>query len=621
MLAASAVALALRLYRLAFQSLWWDEGISLYLSAQGLDALVFAKDFALDLHPPLYHMALALWTAVVGSDVFSARSFSALLGVLNVPLLYLLVRRLATPGAGLVAAWLLAASPVHIFYSQESRMYTLVPLLATLSLLAFQSLLVAADRAGRLRAASAYAVATAAGLWSYYYVGLLVGAQNAVFAIRWQARRENGRWWVAAQAGTVALYLPWLVVFVGMMLGTDYWVVKDPAYVAPDLAGFLRTFGLAYAIGFSVVEPWGTASAVLFLAVGVASLGARRWRTHGGNLVLLAWLAIPVALAYLIASERAFVFPRFVLFSALAVYGLVGVGTATVGRRAPVLGAVLALALIASAAPGLSRQYANPRTAYASSDYLPLLARLGAMAEPGDLVLANEAWAAGYARSYLPEPRPALMWAPSVWDKDEGLAASEIAALLDRHEGVWLFTWLGQSPWQPSHVEEALARQATSRYVEQHGEFRLRLFAADPSRGVSMKATNRADVFGAQIRLAGAETTAQAPLSPGGQLDVTLVWEALARPETDFTVFTQLIGPDGKVHGQKDNPPVFGTHPTTAWQQGEIVVDRYRIVLADGAPAGVYRLIAGLYEPQSGRRLPVDGGDYVVLGSFSVEGR
>jgi len=55
-----------------------------------------------------------------------------------------------------------------------------------------------------------------------------------------------------------------------------------------------------------------------------------------------------------------------------------------------------------------------------------------------------------------------------------------------------------------------------------------------------------------------------------------------------------LVGEDGQIIAQHDGDPVGGFTPTTRWRPGEIVPDRHRLPLPDGAK-GVYRLKAGLY--------------------------
>jgi hypothetical protein len=62
-------------------------------------------------------------------DEFSLRLLPAIFGVLAIPVLYLIARRLAGVGAALFACLFLAVSPLHVMYSQLARYWSLVFLL------------------------------------------------------------------------------------------------------------------------------------------------------------------------------------------------------------------------------------------------------------------------------------------------------------------------------------------------------------------------------------------------------------------------------------------------------------------------------------------------------------
>ena len=107
---------------------------------------------------------------------------------------------------------------------------------------------------------------------------------------------------------------------------------------------------------------------------------------------------------------------------------------------------------------------------------------------------------------------------------------------------------------------------------------------------------------------------------PGDWLRFSLIWQAESALPDDFTVFTQLIGPDGKVWGQHDNPPHGGWYPTSLWRPGEWVTDDYAVRLDPAAPPGPYRLIVGMYNPTSGERVAVaGGGDFIEAAQIPVE--
>lgn len=94
-------------------------------------------------------------------------------------------------------------------------------------------------------------------------------------------------------------------------------------------------------------------------------------------------------------------------------------------------------------------------------------------------------------------------------------------------------------------------------------------------------------------------------LKPGDTLQLTLYWQALNTMETNYTVFTHLLDEDNHIWGQKDNWPVNNTYPTTKWVKGEIVIDRYDIIVDRDAPPGEYTLEIGMYDLATNERLPV----------------
>ena len=67
--------------------------------------------------------------------------YPAILGTLTIPVMFLLGRRLMGSTVGLLAALILALSPFHVRFAQETRMYTALTLNASLALLALSYLL------------------------------------------------------------------------------------------------------------------------------------------------------------------------------------------------------------------------------------------------------------------------------------------------------------------------------------------------------------------------------------------------------------------------------------------------------------------------------------------------
>lgn len=156
-------------------------------------------------YPPFYYLLLKAWLLLAGDSVAAARLLSALLGTASLPVLYLLGRELFGKRVALIAIALFALSFFHIYYSQESRMYSLLVLETLMAMLLFVSLL-GRDSFPRL---AGFTMAVAAGLYThgmFVFVWLTLVALLGVF--RLAGRRL--RWGLLLSLLiAAALYAPW----------------------------------------------------------------------------------------------------------------------------------------------------------------------------------------------------------------------------------------------------------------------------------------------------------------------------------------------------------------------------------------------------------------------------
>jgi len=127
------LGLFLRLFAIN-QSLWLDEAISALVvkNYSFFGIFDFVKS---DFHPPLYYLSLKIWTLFFGYSEAALRFLSVCFGVGTVLATILIAKKLAKqkPFLWIVAGFLLATSPLHIYYSQEARMYSMAAFFATMS--------------------------------------------------------------------------------------------------------------------------------------------------------------------------------------------------------------------------------------------------------------------------------------------------------------------------------------------------------------------------------------------------------------------------------------------------------------------------------------------------------
>ncbi|NUQ36964.1 MAG: glycosyltransferase family 39 protein [Caldilineales bacterium] len=96
-------------------------------------------------------------------------------------------------------------------------------------------------------------------------------------------------------------------------------------------------------------------------------------------------------------------------------------------------------------------------------------------------------------------------------------------------------------------------------------------------------------------------------LEGAGAHEFAFRWQALQQPAQDYSVFVQLLDADNTLVLGADFPLTQGYYPSHLWQPGEIVEHRHPVDFAPliSLPAGAYRLIMGVYDLESGQRLPL----------------
>jgi hypothetical protein len=130
----------LRALLLGSKVMWLDETFSVWLANQSVvDMLQWV--IKIDQHPPLYYLLLHYWIALNGDTPYYARLLSVLFGAGTIPIIYLIGKRMSGAVMGLAAAVFLALSPFHIYFAQETRMYTLLTFNAAVAIYALVRLL------------------------------------------------------------------------------------------------------------------------------------------------------------------------------------------------------------------------------------------------------------------------------------------------------------------------------------------------------------------------------------------------------------------------------------------------------------------------------------------------
>jgi hypothetical protein len=93
--------------------------------------------------------------------------------------------------------------------------------------------------------------------------------------------------------------------------------------------------------------------------------------------------------------------------------------------------------------------------------------------------------------------------------------------------------------------------------------------------------------------------------APDDSVVVNLRWQVVDPPQRELTTFIHLGDPSQPPLVQGDSPPLAGHYPTQLWAAGEVFSDSYRLDLPADLVDGRYPIQVGLYDPETGLRLPL----------------
>ncbi len=273
-----AVAVVVRLPGLN-ESLWFDE---LWATNVMIGTLGdFLRSALADVHPPLHGFLAWISIRLFGDSELAVRSLALVSGLMTIGLMPLLGARYASARAGWFAAWLMALSPVHIWYSQEARGYALLMLLAVLFAVTWRQL----DRDSPSRWPRRWFIVWSVLLGQLHYFTIALPAVLALSAFLRRRHRVVACTALAASAAGIA-----------MVLG-----VRLVAHTLSTASSYLRTFGLreAYELFFlwfplgGVVSPIDSphiaAQIVGVVLIGMVMLAIAVWiGTERRALVIVA---------------------------------------------------------------------------------------------------------------------------------------------------------------------------------------------------------------------------------------------------------------------------------------------------------------------------------------------
>lgn len=305
------------------QSLWLDEAIStLAVKENSLNNLV--TQFLLgDFHPPFYYIILWLWTRIFGFSEVAVRSPSVIFGILSIFITYFIGKKLFDQKVALIAALLMAVSPLLIYYSQEARMYSLNIFVVLCSMYFFVNLV--QEKKSKINLIGL--VLSNVAVFYADYINYLIFPAQFIYLL--MCNRKLVSKYLSLLVFSFVFLIPWLPVFM-----TQLEVGRETSRVLPQWSNIvgnasIKEVGLLVSktiigrISFENNLIYG--SIVGIGAIFYGSLIVLSFKKINDNFKLvILWLIIPIILAFVISFyipifsyfRMIFVIPAFCLLLA-----------------------------------------------------------------------------------------------------------------------------------------------------------------------------------------------------------------------------------------------------------------------------------------------------------------
>jgi len=632
------IAFAMRVVLLDRLALWFDEGVSITFATVPVREVMDYHILFDDVNPPAYRVLLGFWMRPLGVSDFTARYLSVVCGLLAVPLTYRIGRALQLGlGSSVIGATLVAFAPMQVYYSQEAKGYTFVQLCVLVVVWLWLLWVASGDASERklpdgvvrwvLTWLSVFVPATMA-FGSHYISGLMFITIN-VLTLVWMLQRRSkavlirGAVWLSAQICAALVWIPWVLNTADRAAAGTRSAVAAEGFQAQGPVVYLQTMTDSFVLG----PLWRSGLAyTLVVVVVVVAIGiARIWR-QPSSWLLGSWFIGVLWLGFAAQMAVPFFFPRFLLYVTPALWLIVGAALAEEFRpRRGVLRVPISGIFVVAFAVANWQQYHRPGVL---PDLRPLVSQgLRQPLQQGDALLYSYSWQPGAVTAYLPPGSTRPEYIPNFFDANA--FDQQMSDVLREHSRTWLLTYEIGAENPINDVGQWLLANTATPGSQWYGESQLTLFLADSEVANSGEPSicyafdgERIEVCFAELKVWYDGDNQPEPREP---IAVHLYWQANEPVEENYIIFMHVLRRDGSDNPvpieQSDGIPVNGLRPTYTWQIGEEILDR-RAVNLTMISRTWYDVVIGLYDADTGERLPVDGGsDSIYIGSVMINGR
>lgn len=310
-----------------------DESWHTFFSQKAVGEIL--KQAGEDPNGPLYNLLLHFWMVLFGNSEIATRSLSVLFSSLTAPLIYEFGRKHLTKQAGIFSALIFSFANLHFFYSHIARVYSLVCVLAIISMYLYLELI----KTGKLKVLIYYTAVCTAMIYTHLTTVFILAAQFLAGIIFFRRSKHNILLSMVCIIASMLSFVPWAMnsYYFNKPQATSWlspptW--KDANEIFVDFAG---SAGMLYIL------------TGIFLIAAISIVRNSSAEIRKAFLFLLFCFFVPILCSAIVSHLIVSVFlPRYVMFSSLSMYMLSGLAVSMISSHRSVRFITLLMVLIFS---------------------------------------------------------------------------------------------------------------------------------------------------------------------------------------------------------------------------------------------------------------------------------
>lgn len=289
---------------------WLDETSSIFRALHTIPWMV--QQSVNDPNPPLYFILLKGWISLFGISEFSTRAFSVIFSALTVFVLYYLARRFFNRETAFYVSLIFTVSQIHLYFSHETRGYTLIAFLSVLSFYFYLQTISIPSILNIIK----YTITITLLLYMHPVPVILIIIQFICLLLFLRGNRKGSLYIIAGQVITAALFGIWIL--------KNRWFSEMQSWIPPPDPNKLKEMLVSYLNTELIYYLSAVLLCTFIILIVIWKYQKKLIREDIRSFVLiLLWGLLPILVIYFISQFSPRFIPRYMLFATPGLYLLI----------------------------------------------------------------------------------------------------------------------------------------------------------------------------------------------------------------------------------------------------------------------------------------------------------